>query len=99
MESFEKFNNLPSRLKCIWVLHNLDSVRYWKSKIEGRVLKLSLKGQILKTDAAFLKNDTLSLNEIKRQAEFYWASFKQEGSSAEEILFYSTIVVLEEIEI
>lgn len=95
----EKFSNLPSRLKCIWVLPNLDSVRYWKPIIEGRILKLSLTGQILKTDAAFLKNDTFSLNEFKKQAEFYWAGIKQEGSNAEEILFSGTIVVLEEIEI
>ena len=93
----ESFQHYPSRLQCIWVIPNEESLSFWKTKLQGKIFKLRLTGQSFRGNNQFLTNDTFSINKYRSNASLYWAGIKGSESKQDEVLFKGEVEVIEEL--
>lgn len=77
--------NLPSRMKCLYVCKTLDEIRQWldvfkrTNKQPGQILQLSLTGKVFHGDASFILRQNISLNKKRQQAISYWTGECKDG--------------------
>ncbi|WP_026562501.1 DUF2441 domain-containing protein [Bacillus sp. J37] len=100
----DKFSELPSRQKCLWVIPegNVENLDYWRkvfSKDGGDLLKLSLTGKIHTTNEEFVSLNLFngSVKNIEESAYKYWNGEK--GKSQEETLFEGKAIVVNVLEL
>lgn len=92
-------NELPSRLKCLYVCKTEEEINTWleifkrTNKKDYQILKLKLTGKIFEGDASFITRQNISLNNIKEQAKLYWNKTKKDNIM--EYLFEGKAIVEE----
>ncbi len=91
------FRNYPSRLKCIWVIPDEESLTFWKTRLQGKIFRLRLSGKSFRGSSQFLTNDTFSINKYRSNASLYWAGIKGPESKQDEVLFEGEVEVIEEL--
>lgn len=90
-------DNLPSRLRCLYVCKTLDEIKQWleifnrANKTVTQTLQLSLTGEVFNGDAAFILRQNISLNKKCQQAYDYWTGKRRDG--IDEYLFTGKAVV------
>ncbi|MCK4661235.1 MAG: DUF2441 domain-containing protein [Bacteroidales bacterium] len=91
----EKFPDLPSRQKCLWIC-SLDDLPKWLKIFKGsenKILKIRVTGKIHKTDGLLIDSDTYFINEFEKRAIDYWTG-KIEHKDEIEFLFHGDLEVL-----
>ena len=90
--------NLPSRLKCLYVCKTESELKTWcdifkrTNKKKYQILKLKLTGKIFLGDASLILRQNISLNKKKEQAYKYWHGDKKDNIN--EYLFIGTAEVV-----
>lgn len=90
-------NELPSRLKCLYVCKTEDEIKSWleifkrTNKKDYQILKIKLTGKIFEGDASYVLRQNISLNKKREQAKLYWSGNKKDNIS--EYLFEGIVVV------
>lgn len=90
-------DNLPSRLRCLFVCKTKDELNNWinifkrTNKKNFKILELELSGKIFCGDAYYILRQNISLNKKKSQAKNYWTS--QEKDKIYEYLFEGKAIV------
>ncbi len=90
-------NELPSRLKCLYVCNSLEEIEEWlnifkrTNKKDYQILELELTGKVFTGDASYILRQNRSLNKKREQAKEYWASKKINNQS--ETLFEGIAIV------
>lgn len=96
-------NELPSRLKCLFVTKSLEELSTWidifnrTNKKEYRIFKLELTGKIFKGDANYILRESISLNKKKEKARLYWNQSNTDNPIYE-YLFEGAASIVEEID-
>lgn len=72
----DNYPNLPSRKEAIWLCEK-EQIKYWKQQlylenISMNLYKLSVEGELFKTNAQLIPNKQLSYKEIYERALKYW---------------------------
>jgi hypothetical protein len=93
------FPHLPSRQRCIWVIPDGQSLTFWKQYITGRIFQLKINGKAYRASDKHLGNDSMSINQYRRNAFNYWAGLGVRGDPDEEILFEGFVEVIEEVKV
>ncbi len=89
------FPDKPSRLYCIWLINNEDSLKFWKNKLEGQqyfIYLLSVNGKIHTGNSEYLKNEIVSLTEYEENAKNYWLSVEI-NTPKDEVIFMGEFLV------
>lgn len=72
----EEFPKLPSRQRCIWLIPDLDGVRYWIGRLNMsnpfQVVEVNAEGSIHIGDERLLLGDSEPLNETFQKCRKYW---------------------------
>lgn len=90
-------NELPSRLKCLYVCETLEEIEEWlnifkrTNKKDYQILELELTGKVFTGDASYILRQNISLNKKREQAKEYWNGNKINCHN--ETLFEGTAVV------
>jgi len=90
-------NELPSRLKCLYVCESLKEIEEWlnifkrTNKKDYQILELELTGKVFTGDASYILRQNISLNKKREQAKEYWNGNKINNHN--ETLFEGTAVV------
>ena len=97
----DRFKELPSRQRCIWLASDLGQIKFWKEKLgsqygEYQVLKLECTGNLHRTFEGHLTHGYTSMVENTNHAMNYWSGI--DDGSTEEILFEGFARVIEIIE-
>jgi hypothetical protein len=94
----EKFSDLPSRQRCIWLASSESNVQDWLKRMECTsnysILRVKARGTVHKADERLLLGDTESFSETINKAERYWSGTMDSGS-LEEIIFEGKLTILE----
>lgn len=75
-------DELPSRLKCLYVCNSLDEIEEWlnifkrTNKKDYQILELELTGKVFTGDASYILRQNISLNKKRQQAKEYWKGNK-----------------------
>lgn len=75
-------DELPSRLKCLYVCNSLDEIEEWlnifkrTNKKDYQILELELTGKVFTGDASYILRQNISLNKKRHQAKEYWKGNK-----------------------
>lgn len=97
----EKFPELPSRYKCLWLTARQSEAEAWAPKCapekeyEHQIVKVCAKEEIFRCDASLLKFENEPLSELIRKSNLYWKGVPKNTVKEEEILYVGTIEVLE----
>lgn len=84
------FPNMPSRLRCLWVIpDDKDAVKYWWNTLgkQGRILELSISGKIHQASQQYLSLSTNSFDLLRQDAFKYWTSATGRNKMEDECLF------------
>lgn len=90
-------NELPSRLKCLYVCESLNEIEEWlnifkrTNKKDYQILELELTGKVFTGDASYILRQNISLNKKREQAKKYWNGNKINNHN--ETLFEGIAVV------
>jgi len=93
----EKYPDIPSRQRCIWLTKDMDSLLHWRNRLqsenETQYIEFSATGCIHECDASYLMGDSELLSVSYENAEKYWKGEMNASSSEPEILFEGTLKV------
>jgi len=90
-------DELPSRLKCLYVCESLEEIEEWlnifkrTNKKDYQILELELTGKVFTGDASYILRQNISLNKKRQQAKEYWNGNKINNHN--EILFEGIAIV------
>ena len=96
----QHFPEHPSRQRCIWVVPpTAESITYWQNRSQGqkRWFRVRLTGKIHAASDAWLKGDTISLNQLREIAWKYWSGLPGDKVDQDELLFEGIVEVIAEI--
>ncbi len=97
----EKFSDLPSRCKCLWLTSTLEEAKMWvpncapEETYQRQIVKVCTKDEGLRCDASLIKFENESLTELIRKSNLYWEGTQKNNVEEEEILYVGDIKVLE----
>lgn len=94
-----EFPHLPSRQRCIWLIPDVEGVRYWVSRLgvalgTYQVLRVRCQGRMHIASEKYLLGDSVSLEDAVSQARQYWLGVIPEKNT-EEIIFEGRVTVHE----
>ncbi len=96
----EKYNHLPSRNNCIWIVPKLEDLNEWKDilpSLRSRILKLNLKGEIHETTGLLICTDkNRQIKNAFENANKYWRP-DFDITKETEYLFEGVVEIDEEI--
>lgn len=92
---------LPSRMKCLYVCENMEEINGWleifkrtnKKDKDYQIVKLELTGKCVTCDASYVLRQNISLNKKRDQAKKYWSGEVKDNEK--EVLFEGIAVVKE----
>ncbi len=94
----KEFPHLPSRQRCMWLIPNLDGVKFWLRRmgVEQRfqVLKVQIQGRVHKASESYLLTDSEPMEETIQKARQYWLGVVEQ-TETEEIIFEGRMRVVE----
>ncbi len=95
----KEFPHLPSRQRCIWLIPNLEGVKYWISRIhltgtDFEVLRVKGQGRIHIASESYLLGDSEPMEESLKKARQYWLGVV-ENEGTEEVIFEGRLKVHE----
>lgn len=95
----KEFPHLPSRQRCIWLIPNIEGVRYWVRRLESedQVVRVKTQGRLHKASESFLLGDSEPMNLTIQKARQYWLGVVEQVGT-EEIIFEGRITVEEIID-
>jgi len=98
----QKFPNLPSRFKCMFLsededtcLNNLESMLNRTKGKHFQVIKVKVNGKAHFVKDFAMSRLGLSFNEYKQEAVKYWSQNQNSKSATKEILFVGEVEVVE----
>jgi len=95
----EKFSNLPSRKKCLWVCKFEDLPKWFEifeeHSLPMKILKIKATGIIHKADGGLIIPDSYSIQEFEKRAEKYWSGVINNNKEIE-FLFDGQLEILDE---
>ncbi len=101
----EKFPNLPSRMKCMFLLDDKEKViklvkemRKTKKRSYLQAVAVKLNGEVFYAKEVGLPRNGLSFNEYKEIAYSYWAQNQKSKEETKEILFEGAAEIVEILE-
>ena len=94
-----EFPHLPSRQRCIWLIPDVEGVRYWVSRLgvapeTYQVLRVRCQGRMHVASEKYLLGDSVSLEEAVSVARQYWLGVIPEPNT-KEIIFEGRVTVHE----
>ena len=98
----EFFPDLPSRLRCLWIIpHDKNAVNYWWKNLgrKGKIFEISVSGKVHQASQQYLNITTQSFDYIREQAFKYWAAKSVENQNEYECLFEGFVKVEKEKQI
>ena len=86
-----EFPHLPSRQRCIWLIPDIEGVKYWLSRLElqspdYQVLRLNLQGRLHQASELYLLGDSEPMEETIIKVRKYWRGLIEQPGT-EEIIF------------
>lgn len=95
----KEFPHLPSRQRCIWLIPDMDGVKYWVSRLgftpgTYQVLRVRCQGRMHVASEQYLLGDSVPLDEAISRARQYWLGVIPE-QNAKEIIFEGRLTVHE----
>lgn len=94
----EFFPNLPSRLRCLWVIKDdIDILKYWWELFgkSGLIMKVSLTGKIHTGSEEYLRISGKNFDFLRQQAFKYWAGTAGLNEIEQEAIFEGFVRVIE----
>jgi hypothetical protein len=93
----EKYPDLPSRQRCMWLVKDMNSLMHWRNKLQSenntQYIEFSATGKIHECDASFLMGDSELLSVSYENAKKYWRGEMNATNSEPELLFEGTLEV------
>ncbi len=94
----EKFNDAPSRHRCLWLLRAKEDAGVWWNTLtcgaESKILKIRATGKAHVADAGLLLGDSEPLAQTYAKAEKYWKGEVSDHPQME-IIFEGKLEVIE----
>lgn len=92
-----EFSHLPSRMTCVWLIPDKDSLIYWKKELDGsfksKLLKVETQGRYHLADSTLLNDESEPYSKMIERARKYWSGEISDKTKAE-LLFEGVMTVV-----
>lgn len=94
-----EFPGLPSRQRCVWLVPDLEAVRYWLERLgpgasAAQVVRVRCAGRVHVASESHLVGDSVPIEEAALRARRYWRG-ELPDTGREEIIFEGRLTVLQ----
>lgn len=95
----KEFPHLPSRQRCIWLIPDIEGVKFWINRIglngsEFQVLRVRGQGRIHTASESYLLGDSEPMEESLAKARQYWLGVVEDHAT-KEVIFEGRLNVQE----
>lgn len=95
----KEFPHLPSRQRCIWLIPNIEGVKFWVNRIgltgtDFQVLRVRGQGRIHTASEDHLLGDSEPMDESIKKARQYWLGIV-ENQCTQEVIFEGRLKIHE----